>query len=103
VLVRATVCSKCGNDREEIEAHHEDYEKPLEITWLCVKCHAKIRKEKRGEAKKRLVIYLDGETIARLDRLAALDCRNRASYLTWAILSLYKEKYGDETEYKELG
>lgn len=31
-------CCKCGN--EKAEAHHEDYNKPLEIIWLCKQCHA---------------------------------------------------------------
>ena len=30
-------CSKCGNPKAE--KHHHDYSKPLEITWLCRKCH----------------------------------------------------------------
>lgn len=31
-------CSKCG--AEFGEAHHEDYNKPLEVTWLCKACHS---------------------------------------------------------------
>jgi hypothetical protein len=29
-------CQKCG---EKAEMHHEDYSKPLEVTWLCRECH----------------------------------------------------------------
>lgn len=32
-------CIKCG---KLAEAHHEDYYKPLEVTWLCTKHHWKI-------------------------------------------------------------
>jgi hypothetical protein len=27
------VCAKCGNAK--VEGHHEDYEKPYEVIWLC--------------------------------------------------------------------
>lgn len=27
-------CSVC-NSSDNVEAHHEDYSKPLEVTWLC--------------------------------------------------------------------
>lgn len=45
VLIQPVMCSKCGNTqvfkdgRNGIQAHHEDYDKPLEIIWLCQKCH----------------------------------------------------------------
>lgn len=30
-------CEKCGDP--ESEKHHEDYSKPLEVRWLCARCH----------------------------------------------------------------
>jgi len=31
-------CVNCGST-ENLEAHHEDYDKPLDVTWLCKRCH----------------------------------------------------------------
>jgi len=37
---------KCG--REDSQAHHPDYSKPLKIVWLCASCHGQEhRKEKK--------------------------------------------------------
>lgn len=40
VLVRPSSCSIC-NEAVRIYAHHEDYSKPLEVVWMCQRCHRK--------------------------------------------------------------
>ena len=37
-LVRPKSCSNCGIDGK-VHAHHEDYDKPLDVVWLCPSCH----------------------------------------------------------------
>jgi hypothetical protein len=40
-------CIRCG--AEKSEGHHEDYDKPLEIMWLCAPCHKQRHKELKLE------------------------------------------------------
>ena len=42
LLVRAPCC-RCGSERSL--AHHEDYDKPLDVMWLCQPCHKQRHKE----------------------------------------------------------
>lgn len=37
-LVKPICCESCSQELA-LEAHHEDYSKPLEIKWLCKECH----------------------------------------------------------------
>jgi|WetSurMetagenome_2_1015567.scaffolds.fasta_scaffold51455_3 hypothetical protein len=45
--IKKEPCCECGN--KKAQAHHGDYSKPLEITWLCFTCHRK----RHGQLKKR--------------------------------------------------
>jgi len=36
-LIKAP-CERCGTT-EKVEAHHDDYDKPLEVRWLCFTHH----------------------------------------------------------------
>lgn len=33
-------CAICGE--AEVHAHHRDYSKPLDVVWLCAKCHHRL-------------------------------------------------------------
>jgi len=44
-IVRQKSCQECGKSGIKIQAHHDDYSKPLEIRWLCIDCHAKTRRK----------------------------------------------------------
>lgn len=37
-------CSICGKITEYLDAHHDDYSKPLDIVWLCISCHRRKHK-----------------------------------------------------------
>lgn len=47
-------CEQCGEEKR-LEAHHQDYLKPLLVNWLCVTCHGlqhpRLRKEKSNGYK----------------------------------------------------
>ena len=42
-------CEVCG--AEKVEAHHEDYSKPLDVMWLCKKHHTELHNNLKKESK----------------------------------------------------
>ena len=40
-IKKSDICGICGS-AENIQGHHKDYNKPLEVDWVCQKCHAEL-------------------------------------------------------------
>jgi len=38
-----TACARCNN--EKVYAHHDSYDEPLNVMWLCQPCHKQRHKE----------------------------------------------------------
>jgi hypothetical protein len=41
-LVKPGRCNRCQQPKasRDLHGHHEDYDKPLEVEWLCQQCHS---------------------------------------------------------------
>lgn len=40
-LIRPDYCESCFTE-SPVEGHHKDYSKPLDVEWLCRKCHSNV-------------------------------------------------------------
>lgn len=43
-ILKPKACPQCGATDRRIEGHHTDYTKPLEVIWLCSRCHGEAHK-----------------------------------------------------------
>lgn len=44
-LIRPSICESCFQEKF-VQGHHEDHvNKPLEVDWLCIKCHKELHKK----------------------------------------------------------
>jgi len=48
--IKEEPCKKCGST-EDVNAHHEDYSKPLDVVWLCRQCHLELHNNKLIEER----------------------------------------------------
>lgn len=49
-ITKLYYCTECRVENKRIYGHHDDYNKPLEVRWLCQACHKQWH-AKNGEAK----------------------------------------------------
>ena len=68
-LERPMFCEGCGS-AGVIEAHHENYNRPDDITWLCKTCHELLH----ADADQRAWALIDGTTGPLVDwEMASMD------------------------------
>jgi len=60
-LIKPSVCPRCGLAKP-VQAHHPDYSKPLEVDWMCEKCHNEIPKPKKHNSKIAPEVIIMGAT-----------------------------------------
>lgn len=53
-IIKKDSCENCGatgkfkDGRSAIQAHHSDYNKPLDVMWLCQRCHHEWHKNNKA-------------------------------------------------------
>lgn len=53
-ITRPATCDNCGADCKP-HAHHDDYNKPLQVKWLCQPCHSVIHPGNRLPIRLRII------------------------------------------------
>ncbi len=62
--IKRLSCEICGNEKSH--GHHDNYNKPLKVRWLCAKHHKEIHKGKNGKRRTKKQTKELREKIAKL-------------------------------------
>ena len=76
ILVRAESCESCGATGR-IEGHHDSYDAPLFVRWLCHRCHYNWHQNNTAAQAKNLPPKMERSEIARLGGTAKRICARR--------------------------
>jgi hypothetical protein len=58
IVTKRNACEKCGatpvfkDGRSGVQAHHCDYNKPLDVMWLCQRCHHEWHRNNRATERR---------------------------------------------------
>ncbi len=66
-LKKPASCQRCKKP-SRVEAHHEDYDKPLDVKWLCAECHTEVH---HGPPKAPKVLDLIGRYMSEMGKKGA--------------------------------
>lgn len=88
-LVPPERCFACGEvpDRRP-NAHHEDYEKPMDVTWLCANCHIKLHGRRRDNCPRDYPNYRLLYTLQHLKNDMRLISHSAKCQRSWECLSV---------------
>lgn len=67
-LTRPSACEECGASCPSIYGHHEDYGRPLDVIWMCPKCHGKRHRIIRAQNRRPRLIVVDPDEPKEPDR-----------------------------------
>jgi ribosomal protein S27AE len=88
VLVRQP-CERC--ETAKTEAHHEDYSRPLDVVWLCRKCHSLRHREQRNK-KTQITFTVAPAVVDQLDAVCERLHVSRSALMTmWLMERLERE------------
>lgn len=70
-------CFGCGKTDTYITAHHADYSKPLDVVWVCPKCHRHLDANRREEIglprygnMRKVAMLVDGNVACTFDTIS---------------------------------
>lgn len=50
-IIKPKTCEICKKRPKRIEGHHEDYNFPLKVIWVCTSCHADLDRKQKNKIK----------------------------------------------------